>query len=275
MRVVGRWSLVVDRGEGSFPPTNDQRKTKNDRRLHRAFTLIELLVAVTIVAVVSAALSEAFVVGIDFGRHLDETRGVEDRRHLFEQRMRNLLQAAWLSSDETDPYSYFVASVGGSAAAGGGNTGGGDADTLTFTAAQLRPSYPYLESLDDFDTLNQTYGPQGGTTEIAITMTPYGDSGGQTGLFLRKQRPADGDPTQGGYEEVFDPEVEAIRFEFYDGQQWVTDWDSGVAGEHRLPASIRIYYRVTGEANERSFVVKLPLSDVTPDNPAGAGGGIG
>lgn len=236
---------------------------------------MELLVAITIVGIVGAALSQAFVVGIDYGRKMDETRGVEDRRHLFEERLRYLLQSAWMSADETDPYSYFVASVGGSAAAGGGNTGGGDADTLTFTAAQLRPSYPYLNSQDDFETLNESYGPQGGTTEVAVSMAPYGDAGGQTGLFLRQQRPADGDPTQGGYEELFDAEVESIRFEFYDGQQWVTDWDSGVAGEHRLPASIRIYYQVLGETAERSFVVKLPLSDVTPDNPAGAGGATG
>jgi len=238
----------------------------------RAFTLVELLVAITIIGIVTVALTRAYTLGIDFGQRIDASREIEAKRLLLESRLRALLECAWLSDNETDPYSFFVASVGGSAAAGGGNTGGGDADTITFTAADLAPPAAYLNSTDDFETLNELYGPQGGVTEVALSLTAYGEAGENTGLFLRQQRPADGDPTQGGFEEVVDPDVEAIRFEFYDGQQWATDWDSGVAGLRRLPAAVRVFYTLTGAA-ERSFIVRIPLSDVTPDNPAGAGGG--
>ena len=240
----------------------------------RAFSLVELLMAVAIIGVVSAALAQGFIVGNDFGQHLENARREQSQRLSFEARVRTLLEAAWLSADETDPYSYFVASVGGSAAAGGGNTGGGNADTLTFTASNLPASSAYLTNTgDDFDTLNQDFGPQGGTTEIALTHTAYGEPGDRTGLFIREQRPADGDPTQGGYETVMDADVATIRFEFFDGQQWMTDWDSGVAGQLRLPAAVRVYYTLTDQDTEHAFTVRLPLSDVTPNNPAGVGGG--
>lgn len=239
----------------------------------RGFSLVELLLAVALIGIVSGVLAQGFVVGSEYGQRLDRARREQSQRLSFEARVRTLLEAAWLAGDETDPYSFFVASVGGSAAAGGGNTGGGRADTLTFTAANLAPSYAYLTNVDsDFETLNEQYGAQGGNTEVALSHTAYGEPGERTGLFIRKQRPADGDPTQGGFESVMDADVETIRFEFYDGQQWVNDWDSGVAGQHRLPAAIRVYYTLTNQENENAFVVRLPLSDVTPDSPAGVGG---
>jgi len=72
---------------------------------------------------------------------------------------------------------------------------------------------------------------------------------------------------------VLSPDVQSIGFEFYDGTQWVGSWDTTAAGQRRLPAAIRVSYKLTADPNTTHvFVVRLPLSDVTPNNPVSNGG---
>jgi hypothetical protein len=142
-----------------------------------------------------------------------------------------------------------------------------------FTARGERVPSAVLLSQDDFETNNERFGPQGGTAEIAISTTPVGEAGNRTGVFLREQRPADGDETQGGNESVLDPEVTDIRFQFYDGAQWVGDWDTDETGR-RIPAIVRVIYRIADEEQDRNLFIKLPLSDVTQDDPVTVGEGV-
>ena len=41
--------------------------------------------------------------------------------------------------------------------------------------------------------------------------------------------------------------------------------------EPRLPSAIRVTYTLEGEDSSRAMIVRIPLSDVTPENPAGVG----
>jgi hypothetical protein len=143
---------------------------------------------------------------------------------------------------------------------------------LVFTSLGERLPAEFVTSQDDFETLNQTYGPRGGLTEVSISQSAIGNAPVSTGLYLRKQTPADGDSSQGGFESSLDPDIDSISFEFYNGESWDLTWDSTAMDVPRLPAAVRVTYSRTSDSVERIFVVRLPLSDVTPDNPVTAGG---
>jgi hypothetical protein len=186
----------------------------------------------------------------------------------FEARMSGLLRAAYLSPGDGAAPTYFV---GISESQGGNRATSGLADTLTFTAAGLPISGAYMAAADDFQTLNERFGPQGGLDEISLSTIPVGEAGSTSGPYLRTQSPADGDWTQGGYEQALYTGVTSIGFEFYDGTAWIPEWDTSTMPEPRLPSAIRLTYTLEGEESSRAMIVRIPLSDVTPENPAGVG----
>jgi prepilin-type N-terminal cleavage/methylation domain-containing protein len=237
----------------------------------RGLTLIELLVAISIVVILAMAITRAYAAGLDHIQHAQATREVDEARLQFEDKLTKLLRSAVLSSNATDTSSFFI---GESSGLGGGGTLGANADTLVFTAIGARPAGAYLASQDDFETNNQRFGPQGGMAEIQLSTTAVGDAGDKEGLFLREQRPADGDPTQGGMESLMTDQVRSISFEFYDGADWQPLWDTQTQQTPRLPAAIRVSYTLEGddENQPRVLIVRLPTSDVTADNPVVQGG---
>src|SRR5204862_2978746 len=141
----------------------------------------------------------------------------------------------------------------------------GEETRVTFTTAKTRLPAAQIDSQDDFETQNQRFGAQGGIEEVSLGLSPVGHTDQNGGLFLREQQPSDGDPTQGGYESVLDPTIADIRWEFFDGANWQTDWDSRTT-RRRIPAAVRITYQLDGEDIQHVFLVRLMNSDVTTDN---------
>ena len=237
----------------------------------RGLTLIELMVAIVITAIIAASAGQATFVAVRHNASARAYRLAATRDAQFEDKLRVLISSACLSTVTTDPASYYL---GGDAA--------GDTDQnittsgagLVFTALGERLPAEYVTSQDDFETLNQTYGPKGGLTEISISQSAIGNAPVATGLSLRKQTPADGDSSQGGFESSLDPDIESISFEFYNGETWDLAWDSTSMDVPRLPAAVRVTYSRTSDSTERIFVVRLPLSDVTPDDPVTEGGSM-
>ncbi|MBL8047254.1 MAG: prepilin-type N-terminal cleavage/methylation domain-containing protein [Chthonomonas sp.] len=239
-------------------------------RLRAGITLVETIVVVAIMMVLMAALSFAISIGTR-----NETLGAEQGRQLqrrldFEDRVTQLLESAAVSTDQDDLRTYMVAETKGDTLVTNPASDLGELpDTLTFTAYSPRLPGAFLASTDDFETANETYRPQGGISEYTISPVATGDSGQREGLFLRTQTPSDGDHTQGGLEEVFSDNVLSTGFEFWDGLQWTATWDTTTAGTKRLPSAIRVSYTLVNDPqNTYSFVVRLPSSDVTTDNPA-------
>lgn len=242
-----------------------ERRITNLRRAVRAFTLIELLIVVAIMGILITAVSYGFVAGLDLERRQAKAQLQRDQVARAEQRITSLLQSTYLSGDANDTSTFFVGQTEGDGVLG--------ADRLTFTTTGPGLPLVTLDSTDDFETQNQNQGPVGGVTEISYAMTAVGDPGDRTGLFERIQRPADGDPTQGGTEAVLASQIESIGFQFYSGTDWVDVWDT-TSGERRLPAAVKVRYTLTDDPakTEHSFIVPIPSSDVDAQDPSLNGG---
>lgn len=230
----------------------------------RGLTLVELMVAVAITALIAASAGQATFVALKHQASAKAYRTASTRDAQFEDKLRRLISSACLSTVTTDPASYYI---------GGDATGDTDSNLqtsgagLVFTALGNRLPAEYVTSQDDFETLNATYGPQGGLTEISISQSAIGNAPVSTGIFLRKQIPADGDSTQGGFESSLDSDIESISFEFYNGETWDLSWDTTTMDTPRLPAAVRVTYSRTSVPGDHIFVVRIPLSDVTPADP--------
>jgi type II secretory pathway pseudopilin PulG len=225
-------------------------------------TLLELLVVLVMMGFLTYALIYAFVGGIDMERRQSQRQSEQNPTARLERRITRLLTEATLSEDTADQTTYFVAATESEGALG--------ADRLTFTTTAPGLSLAAQQSVDDFETQHEQSGPQGGVAEVSFGTTPVGQAVSTTGLFERLQRPADGDETQGGTEAVLEASVTQLGFEFYDGTQWTTEWDTLNSGTRRLPAAVRVSYTLSTDADAipHSFVVRLPASDVDADNPA-------
>jgi type II secretory pathway pseudopilin PulG len=225
-------------------------------------TLMEVLVGIVMAAIITAACVAAFNAAMRWQETVPAAREGTGDLAAIQQRIRRILAGAYLDPDQTDPNSYFIME----SASGASDT----ADQVIFTSVGSPPDGGFLSAVDDqtFEDLNSQFGPQAGLAEIQLGLTPVGEpTTDEFGLYLRQQRPSDGDTTQGGRESLALPGVESISFEAYDGAAWTGTWNTQT-GDRRLPAAIRVIYTLEGEGLERSFVVALPNSDVTPLNPA-------
>ena len=262
-------------------------------------TLLELLVAAAIVGMITAATTRALSVGFKSNQTIASSRAREESRMQFEDSVTELIRQAWLANAVTETGCYFVGQVGAmtpgdasqivsaggatgasptsSSASSGSSSGAaqsdnpltasGNSDDLTFTAVGSRPPTQLFESTDDWEANNTSFGPQGGVAEICLSLVGQSDPSGHTGLFVRTQRPADNDPTQGGYQRVLNPDVSSVGYEFYDGTNWNPTWDTRTMTPRRLPAAVRVTYRFKSDTRDHVFVVAVPYSDVTAANP--------
>lgn len=226
----------------------------------RGLTLVELLIVLAMTAVIVIGLTGSYEAALRFQRDMPAREAERQDEIAFFRTLRQTLEGAYLTSDEADISSYFVATSSAGVSS--------SPDAITFTTIAYGPNGDFVQSDGDFETLHSEFGPQGGLTEVSLSLSPVGEvpTESQNGLFLRKQRPSDGDPSQGGSEELLNSSVETLAFEFFDGVDWVTTWDTTV-GERRLPAAVRMTYRLQGDEFDRTYVVRLPQSDVTTQNP--------
>lgn len=232
-------------------------------RRRRGLTLVELLVALALSAILLVAIGYAFTTGIDIDRLHAERRLRARRTDLVDERLRQLIQGAKLreTADDTET-TFFVGLL-----EGGDDSLG--ADRLTFTTTAPPVSLVTQASADDFETQNQLQGPEGGLAEVSLGLQPVGAAPEGTGLYERFQRPTDTDPEQGGTESLLSPDIAQIGFQFWDGTQWVTEWDTQNGGERRLPAAVLVRYLLTGDdtGQVRQLMVPVPGSDIDADNP--------
>lgn len=234
------------------------------RRKRAAITLIELLVVLVMSTILSVAIGYAFVGGLDLERVQARRQTQTSERERFERRVTRLLEGAKLDEDSTDRLSYFIAEAGE-------ETDELGCARITFTTNTFDFPLEAQESADDFQTQHDAVGPEGGLAEVSLGTVPIGDSGERTGLFERLQRPSDGDATQGGTESVLSSKVTRIGFQFYNGESWISTWDT-VNSDRRLPAAVQVSYLLEDDPETvRRLIIPLLASDVDAQNPANTG----
>lgn len=235
------------------------------RRSQTGLTLLEVLVAMGIGGIVVAASAVAFRAGVDHLNFSQRILAAEQSKSDWTSGMRQTISCALLSTDTNDTKSFFIASSDDASSDLG-------ATRLTFTSAYASIPGGSLDSALTFDDVHDTYGPLGGLAEVSYSTVAIGDAGTSTGMFERIQRPVDADPLQGGLESLVNADVSEIGFQFWDGAEWLTEWDSRT-GSRRLPAAVRVQYRLTSEPSDQlhTFVIVVPTSDVTASNPVTQG----
>jgi len=230
-------------------------------RRQRGLTLIEVLVVVAITGLLTIYAAQSLIAGADYERRIREASSRQRSDVELENDLRTFIESAFLSLENTQT-TFFVGSEG----LLNQDEGGSNANTLTFTRVGARLSSDAL-GYDDFELANEEIGTVGGTEEVTISLSATGSASGKTGLFIRQQNPADGDPSQGGIERVLNANVTSISYEFWDGAAWQTVWDTRTQGTARLPAAVRITYRLSNSETDRIVTLRLRNSDVTQDNP--------
>ncbi|MFM7186499.1 MAG: prepilin-type N-terminal cleavage/methylation domain-containing protein [Armatimonadota bacterium] len=235
------------------------------RHCQRGLTLIEVLVAMGIGGIVVAASAVAFRAGVDHLSFSQRILQTEQSRADWTAGMRHQVACSFISADSNDSKTFFIATSDDASSDLG-------ATRLTFTSAYASIPGGALDNALTFDDVHDTYGPLGGLAEVSYSTVAVGDAGTSTGLFERIQRPVDADPLQGGLESLVSADVSEIGFLFWDGVEWLTEWDTR-SGTRRLPAAVRVQYRLTSEPSDQlhSFVIVVPTSDVTASNPVTQG----
>jgi prepilin-type N-terminal cleavage/methylation domain-containing protein len=228
-------------------------------------TLIEVLVAMGIGGIVVAASAVAFRAGVDHLYFSQRVLQTEQSKSDWTSGLRQSLSCAQLSTDTNDTKSFFIASSDDATSDLG-------ATRITFTSGYSYIPGGSLGADLTFDDVHDTYGSLGGLAEFSYGTVATGEAGDATGMFERVQRPVDADPLQGGFESLISSDISEVGFQFWDGSQWLSEWDSR-SGTRRLPAVVKVLYRLTDESTEQlhQFVVVIPTSDVTTSNPVTQG----
>ena len=231
----------------------------------RGVTLIELLAALALTGIIVAALTVVFKGALNFVTSNPETIAAREEVRAQDEKIERFLAQTYLTPDATDSKCFFVASSQSGATSGN--------DTLTFTTVGVRPDGRALTPNEDdtFEDLNNLIGTQGGISEVSFSVQPVGEPTTQTeGLYMRVQRPADGDPTQGGKETLLVPGITTVLFEFWNGTGWVETWDTR-SGDRRIPSLVKVTLGTATNQNETVLTVPLQYSDVTTTNPSAQG----
>jgi len=243
-------------------------------RTRRGVTFVEVLVAMVISAIITASLTLTFGAVVDAQVRGPEVAARVQNETALEDKLREIISAAWVDDDSTDDTTYFVASTEGEVTADNSAT----SPEITFTTIGRRVSAAYQETDEtDFEARNEKYGPVGGATEVTLSTTAVGDAGNRSGLFLRQQSPSDSDDTQGGMESLLDSRITSISFEFFDGAEWTGTWDT-TTGERRIPALVKVHYSLNTDAEgdpEHILTIRMRNSDVTTVTPYNATGTTG
>lgn len=239
----------------------------------RGITLIEVLTSLIISAIIVGSLSMAFSMAINWQLKSPGVEQDQETQQAFEDRITDLFQHAYIDDDLADTSSYFLSSSTGSSGITADDSSG--ATEVVFTTLGTSIPSSTTEATDlSFEERNTKFGAVGGMTEVRLGLDPIGDPGNATGLFIRTQTPSDEDETQGGYESVFDRRIATIMFEFYDGENWISNWDTISQGTRRIPAAVRITYTLNTETDspQHYLIVRLPNSDISLANPLSSTG---
>ena len=127
----------------------------------RGLTLIELLIVLAMTGIILVGLTGSYEIALRFQREVPAREAERQAELSFIKQLRLSLEGAYLSEDEDDLTSYFIATSADGVS--------GNPDTITFTTTAFAPSGDFIAAEGDFETLHADFGPQGGLTELGLT----------------------------------------------------------------------------------------------------------
>ena len=214
----------------------------------RGFTIIELVVAIIIAAIISGAVASSLS-QLSRARDISRIRMTASRRATDAlESIRRDVQSTLRSDDLFDTRLRLAPEIARS------SIGEVDRDQMLLFATRLRP----IRSID--------YSGEGSEYETQYRIEEDRDG---AALWRRRDAVPDEFEDAGGIAQSVGDGVIGVRFEAFDGQSWVQDWDSDVDG---LPISIRATVTACGVrpsedafADPRSFAVmrtEIPIDRV-------------
>ncbi len=217
----------------------------------RGISLFELLIVVALTMVVAMASAAVLIPVLQAEGRFRERDRDATRIARLNGDLERWLQSAILPTDGRR--GWFRAT----------SSDGNHVDTVSFTA--LTPPVDLSVMLDDaeeeFEAANQQFGVRGGISELQIGPVAVGAHASGEGLFLRIQTPPDDDPDLGGQERLLFSGAVSLRFEFFDGVEWLEEWDTDTMATPSLPRAVRVYWWLEDEATDAHVVtVHLPNS---------------
>lgn len=217
-------------------------------------SLFELLVVIALTMVVAMASAAVLIPVLQAEGRFRERDREAMRINRFHNDLERWIRSAILPADGRQ--GWFRAT----------SSDGNRIDTLSFTA--LTPPVDLSILIDDaeeeFETANQQYGVRGGISEVGISPVAVGAHATGEGLFLRLQTPPDDDPELGGQERLLFPEALSLRLEFFDGVEWLEEWDTDAMATPALPRAVRLYWWLEDEdPDTHMLTVTLPNAQPT------------
>ena len=210
----------------------------------RGFTIIELVVAIIIAAIISGAVASSLS-QLGRARDISRIRMTASRRATDAlESIRRDVQSTLRSDDLFDTRLRLSPEVARL------SIGEVDRDQMLLFALRLRP----IRSIE--------YSGEGAEyeTQYRIEEDRFG-----TALWRRRDATPDEFEDSGGIAESVGDGVVGVRFEAYDGQAWVQEWDSDVDG---LPMSIRATVTASGvRPGEDAFADPRSLSVMRTEIP--------
>ena len=192
----------------------------------RGFTIIELVVAIMIAAIISGAVASSLS-QLGRARNISRIRMTASRRASDAlESIRRDVQSAVRSDDLFDTRLRLAPEVARSP------VGEVDRDQLLLFNTRLRP----IRRID--------YSGEGDEYETQYRIEEDRDG---PALWRRRDAVPDEFEDAGGIAEPIGDGVIGVRFEAFDGQSWVQDWDSDVDG---LPISIRATVTASGARSD-------------------------
>ena len=192
----------------------------------RGFTIIELVVAIMIAAIISGAVASSLS-QLGRARNLSRIRMTASRRASDAlESIRRDVQSTVRSDDLFDTRLRLAPEVARSP------IGEVDRDQLLLFNTRLRP----IRRID--------YSGEGDEYETQYRIEEDRDG---PALWRRRDAVPDEFEDAGGIAEPIGDGVIGVRFEAFDGQSWVQDWDSDVDG---LPISIRATVTASGARSD-------------------------
>ena len=210
----------------------------------RGFTIIELVVAIMIAAIISGAVASSLsqlAKARDISRiHMTASRRATDAL----ESIRRDVQSTVRSDDLFDTRLRLAPEVARSP------IGEVDRDQMLLFATRLRP----IRSIE--------YSGEGNEYETQYRIEEDRDG---PALWRRRDAVPDEFEDAGGIAEPIGDGVVALRFEAFDGEGWVQEWDSDVDG---LPISIRATVTASGaRPGEDAFLDARSLSVMRTEIP--------